>query len=136
MQDSDSESFDLPDWGTEGAPPQPPLTPDTELSEESQDLILDVTPELIQATISLSPGPDSDAVIGLVTTEGSATVADGLDLARAIAIARSAALDRLGSEATTIGAAAVIGIRLSVVTRLNDVVVMAYGTAVRGRLSR
>ena len=136
MQDSDSESFDLPDWGTEGAPPQPPLTTDTEPSEQAADLILDVTPEVKQTTIPSLPRPDDDAVIGLVTTEGSATVTDGLDLARAIAIARSAALDRLASEATTIGAAAVVGIRLSVVTRLNDVVVMAYGTAVRGRLSR
>ena len=45
MQDSDSESFDLPDWGTEGAPPQPPLTTDTEPSEQAADLILDVTPD-------------------------------------------------------------------------------------------
>jgi uncharacterized protein YbjQ (UPF0145 family) len=129
VQDSDSESFDLPDWGTAGAPPPPPLDDDAADRTERPDLVLDVTPELIQTTVPLSMEAGVDSVIGLVTTEGSATVADDLDLSRAIAIARSAALDRLAGEA-------VVGIRLSVVTRLNDVVVMAYGTALRGRQRR
>ena len=133
MQDSDSESFDLPDWGTDGAPPPPAQGSDVSGRIEPPDLVLDVTPELIQSTVPIGIEHGADVVIGLVTTEGSATVGDDLDLAKAIAIARSAALDRLAGEASTIGASAVVGIRLSVATRLNDVVVMAYGTALRGR---
>ena len=129
VQEHDSESFDLPDWGTEGAPPPPP--PDTDLDDavEPADLFLDVTPELIRTTTQLPSGYRVRNVIGLASAEGIATVTDDVTFAAALAMAKAAALDRLSSEASTSGATAVVGIRLTVATRLNDVVVIAYGTA-------
>jgi uncharacterized protein YbjQ (UPF0145 family) len=129
VQDHDSESFDLPDWGTEGAPPPPP--PGTDLGDavEPADLFLDVTPELIRTSTDLPAGYRVRSVVGLVTAEGSASVTDHIDLDGAVAVAKSAALDRLSSDASTSGASAVVGIRLTIATRLNDVVVLAYGTA-------
>jgi uncharacterized protein YbjQ (UPF0145 family) len=129
VQEHDSEPFDLPDWGTEGAPPPPP--PDTDLDDavEPVDLFLDVTPELIRTTTQLPPGYRVRNVVGLVSAEGSATVTDDVAFAGALATAKAAALDRLSSDASTSGATAVVGIRLTVATRLNDVVVIAYGTA-------
>ena len=129
MQEHDSESFDLPDWGTDGAPPRP--LEDTNLDDavEPADLFLEVTPELIRTTTQLPPGYRVRTVIGLVSAEGSAAVTDEVHFAGALAMAKAAALDRLSSDASTSGATAVTGIRLTVATRLNDVVVVAYGTA-------
>ena len=129
MQEHDSEPFDLPEWGTEGAPPPPP--PDTDLDDavEPPDLFLDVTPELIRTTTQLPPGYRVRNVIGLVSAEGSASVTDDVAFGAALAAAKAAALDRLSSDASTSGATAVVGIRMTVTTRLNDVVVIAYGTA-------
>lgn len=91
--------------------------------------MIDVEPELIESTVALPNQYRVRAVIGLVAAEGSASVSDGMTLQSATGAARSAALDRLTSEAKTLGATAVAGIRLSVAVRLNDVVVVAYGTA-------
>ncbi|MDH3250175.1 MAG: YbjQ family protein [Acidimicrobiia bacterium] len=129
MQEHHSEAFDLPDWGTDGAPPPPPPDTDLEDSVEPADLFLDVTPELIRTTTQLPPGYRVRTVVGLVSAEGSATVTDDVSFGGAVAMAKSAALDRLSSEASTSGATAVVGIELTVATRLNDVVVVAYGTA-------
>lgn len=131
MQDEHPESFDLPDWGTEGAPPEPA----TDAADESEtppkgiDVHLDVESDLLQLTTALPSPYRIRSVIGLVSAEGTASLADGTSLQSATGAARSAALDRLTSEAETIGATALAGIRLSVAVRLNDVVVVAYGTA-------
>jgi uncharacterized protein YbjQ (UPF0145 family) len=134
VQEHDSESFDLPDWGTEGAPPPPPPDADLDDAIEPADLFLEVTPELIRTTTQLPPGYRVRNVIGLVSAEGSATVTNDVGFGGALGSAKAAALDRLSSEASTSGATALVGIRLTVATRLNDVVVVAYGTAldVRG----
>jgi uncharacterized protein YbjQ (UPF0145 family) len=129
VQEHDSEPFDLPDWGTEGAPPPPPPDTDLEDAVEPVDLFLDVTPELIRTTTSIPSGYRVRNVIGLVSAEGSAAMTDDVDFGAAVAAAKAAALDRLSSDASTSGATAVVGIRLTVVTRLNDVVTIAYGTA-------
>ncbi len=129
MQEHDSESFDLPEWGTAGAPPPPPPGTDLDDAAEQADLYLDVTAELILTTTQLPPGYRVRSVIGLVSAEGSASVNDDIGFNGALAVAKSAALDRLSSDASTSGAGAVVGIRLTVATRLNDVVVLAYGTA-------
>lgn len=131
MQDEHPESFDLPDWGTEGAPPEP-ATDGAETGEAPPagiDVHLDVESELLQSTTDLPGSYRIRSVVGLVSAEGAASVADGTTLQSATGAARSAALDRLTSEAETIGATAVVGIRLSIAVRLNDVVVVAYGTA-------
>ncbi len=129
MHEHDSESFDLPDWGTDGAPPPPP--PDTDLDDavEPADVFLEVTPELIRTTTQLPSGYRIRNVIGFVSAEGSSAVADDVTFGAALAMAKAAALDRLSSEAVTSGATAVVGIRLTVANRLNETVVIAYGTA-------
>ena len=129
VQDHDSEPFDLPEWGTDGAPPAPPDHAGLEEASEPGDLFLDVTPELARSTVPLPPDYRMQNMVGLVSAEGSATVSEDLDFGGAVAVAKSAALDRLSSEASTSGATAIVGIRLTVTTRLNDVVVVAYGTA-------
>lgn len=131
MRDEHSESFDLPEWGTEGAPPEP-ATDAADAGEalpEGIDVHLEVEAELLQSTIGLPAPYRVRSVIGLVSAEGTASIVDGTTLQSATGAARSAALDRLTSEAETIGATAVAGIRLTIAVRLNDVVVVAYGTA-------
>lgn len=131
MQDEHPESFDLPDWGTEGAPPEPPTdaADDGEAPPEGIDVHIEVEAELLQSTTGLPAPYRVRSVIGLVSAEGAASIVDGATLQSATGAARSAALDRLTSEARTIGATAVVGIRLTIAVRLNDVVVVAYGTA-------
>lgn len=129
MQDHDSEPFDLPDWGTEGAPTVLPEEVDFEDAVEPADVFLAVTPELLWSTSALPSTYRIRNVVGLVTAEGAATVGDDLDFQGAVAVAKFAALDRLSSEASTSGASAIVEIRMTIVTRLNDVVVVAYGTA-------
>jgi len=129
VQEHDSESFDLPDWGTEGAPPAPADDSTLDVGDEPADVFLDVEPELARTTIPLPPDYRIRNMIGLVSAEGTATVTEDLDFAAAVAVATSAALDRLSSEATTSRATAVVGIQLTIATRLNDVVAVAYGTA-------
>ena len=129
MQEHDSESFDLPEWGTEGAPPPPPPETDLDDAVEPADLFLEVTPELIRTTTQIPPGYRVRDVIGLVSAEGAAAVTDDVAFGAALSTAKAAALDRLSSEASTSGATAVVGIQMTVATRLNDVVVIVYGTA-------
>ncbi len=129
MQDHDSEAFHLPEWGTDGAPPAPADDADLADAAEPTDLFLSVTPELARTTVPLSADYRMRNMIGLVSAEGSASVSEDLDFAGAVAVAKSAALDRLSSDASTSGATAVVGIRMTVTTRLNEVVVIAYGTA-------
>lgn len=131
MRDDHPESFDLPEWGTGGAPPEPVTEEDEHADEPTHDvdLLIDVEAELIEATIALPDRYRMREVIGLVAAEGSASVSDDTSLQSATGAARSAAFDRLTSEARMLGANAVAGIRLSVTVRLNEVVVVAYGTA-------
>ncbi len=129
MQDNDSEPFDLPDWGTDGAPIVVPEDVDFDDAVEPADVFLAITPELLRSTSSLPSTYRIRSFIGLVSAEGSATVGDDLDFQGAVAVAKSAALDRLSTDASTSGATAVVDIRLTIVARLNDVVVLAYGTA-------
>lgn len=133
MSDEHPEPFDLPDWGTDGAPPEP-ATDDAEELEparpEELDVLLDVRQELLLSTVGAPPANRVRTVLGLVASEGSASISDGGTLQAATGSARSAALDRLTSDAEAMGATAVVGMRLTVAVRLNEVVVTAYGTAV------
>ena len=133
MSDEHPEPFDLPEWGTAGAPPEPIAHESDESPEpeplEDLDVLLDVEQELMHATTGLPASHRVRSLIGLVAAEGSASVSDDVSLQAATGAARSAALDRLASEAGTIGATAVVGIRLAVTVRLNEVAVIAYGTA-------
>ena len=133
MSDEHPEPFDLPDWVTDGAPPEP-ATEDAEELEparpEELDVLLDVRQELLLSTVGAAPSHRVRTVLGLVASEGSASISDGGTLQAATGSARSAALDRLTSDAEAMGATAVVGMRLTVAVRLNEVVVTAYGTAV------
>lgn len=134
MSDEHPEPFDLPEWGTAGAPPEPATDePDGDTDPEPPqdlDVLLDVQPELLVSTIDLPASHRIRSVLGLAAAEGSASISDGGTLPAATGSARSAALDRLTSDAVTMGATALVGIRMTVSVRLNEVVVTAYGTAV------
>lgn len=126
----DSESFDLPEWGTEGAPPAPVDDVDSgRRSAEQLDVVLDITPELVRLSGPVPTGFVIRSIFGLISADGSATVSDSTSLAAATAAARDAALDRLSTDATTMGATVVSDISLTVAVRLNDVIVTAYGSA-------
>lgn len=130
VTERDSESFHLPEWGTEGAPEAPEPDKSHPDDDEGPSVFVEVRPELIRSTIPLPDSHRLTAVIGLLTVDGAAVIGE-LDLRGAVAAARSAALDRLCSEAEAVDATAIVGIRLSTISRLNDVVVTAYGTAVK-----
>ena len=130
MQHEQPEPFSLPDWGTDGAPPEPPTDqPPADDPSNGLDITFDVTPELVRVVGPIPGRYRVIAVLGFVAAEGAAVVSDDAAFIDAAAAARAAALDRLSSEASTMGATVVADIRLMSVTRLNDVVVTAYGTA-------
>jgi uncharacterized protein YbjQ (UPF0145 family) len=101
-----------------GAPETVPTT------VEPEDVLL-VTTESIQ-------GRPIAAYLGIVGGEASVSIGPR-GAASAMREARAVALDLIRSEAATLGAGAVVGLRLDTVVRKQDAAVLASGTAVRLR---
>lgn len=117
--------FDLPEWGTAGAPPvpgeEPPKAPD--------EGIVPAVPTLTLTTTDGVPGRQVRSFLGLVVGE-AAQQAGGDGLEAALETARGLALERLRDRAAAVGAEAVVGVRLNVTLRKLMVLVTAVGTAV------
>jgi hypothetical protein len=115
-------AFDLPAWGTAGAPALPPDpvqdTPATDTSASRHRPVL--------VTVDAIPG--MTRLVGMVAAEGSAGTDD--EPAVALGIARRAALDRLSEAASDAGADGVVGVRFSVTVTKRGAAVLASGTAV------
>ena len=116
MSDEASPEFSLPEWGTEGAP-----------TVGDRPAPADGWSGVALLTTDLPDGFVVGRVLGVVTGSGSASL-DGDGDTVAADGATAAALGRLVANAA--GADAIVGIRISTVTRKDTLVVVAYGTAV------
>ena len=118
-------TFDLPAWGTAGAPDL-----DTEAETEVEIVVEPLVPDdVLVVTTETVPGRRTASTLGLVAGEGSAPLGDG-PLETAIRQARTVALDVLRRHATDLGARAVVGLRTSLAVRKTAVAVTVLGTAV------
>ncbi len=124
----DIPSFQLPDWGMDGAPPAPPEEP------ADSDTGPEVTVEVDRSLLVLAGPPlqhwTVEHVYGLVTGEG---VSEKSDPARATSAAREEALTALESAARSLGANSICDVRLALATRKSRISVVAYGTAMHVR---
>lgn len=110
-------AFDLPPWGTEGAP-------EVEPAGEGE---APARGGLVVTTLSSIPG--GTRLLGIVTGVGTARINGDPEPAAEQAVA--AALARLEEGAARLGATAVAGVGLSPAIRKRRVVVVATGTALR-----
>lgn len=120
---ADTHDFDLPDWGTGGAPD---VTLDDDALAEVEVRLEGADPPLI-TTVAAPQGVEIRKTIGFVSGQGSST-SDSSDTAAAEARVR--ALAALSDNALAMGAQAVVGTRLYLTQRKNRALAVAYGTAV------
>lgn len=122
--------FTLPDWGSDGAPPEPPVTEEIERppSDGPGDVAIVLERAPLVTTIPLPSAWPIETIHGLVTAHGHS---DDADLTSAAADATAAAVEALQDAASDLGANAVVGVGLSSILRKGVVVVTAVGTAVR-----
>lgn len=122
---SEMPEFDLPPWGSGGAPAyvEPPVSapaPDTE-------------PGAAPIVVTVDRIEGARRTLGLVAGEGSHPVGDDPP-ARAVGVARAAAVERLVEAAAEMGATAVVGAGFSLAATEDMITVLATGTAVTGTL--
>lgn len=116
--------FTLPEWGTEGAPPPPPVP-----IEEPVDPGIEIAVErpIVVVAGQLPAGWDVHTVHGLVTAHARSDKDETHDAA---ASATSKAVSALRDAAAEVGANAVTDVSLTVSHRKSRTVVTAWGTAV------
>lgn len=119
---SETQDFDLPDWGTEGAPE---VTLDAEALAEVE-VRLESRPLI--TTVAAPFGVNIRQTLGFVSGQGSSKDQSS---DTAAAEARVRALAALADNAVAMGADSVVGTRLIVSQRKGRAMVVAYGTAVR-----
>jgi len=122
--------FTLPDWGHDGAPPEPPAHSEHTGADASPSDPLEIHVEHppLLTTTTLPDRWTVETVHGLVTGHGSS---EADDPAAAAAKAGASAIEALEEAARELGANAVTGIGLNAFSRKGVVVVTAAGTAVR-----
>jgi uncharacterized protein YbjQ (UPF0145 family) len=128
-QDSKEEipSFQLPEWGTEGAPPPPP--PEApEIEPDGPTVTVEVDHSLLMFTGPVPPAWQIESVLGVVTGEG---VSDKTRPSKAVSSARTTAMQQLESAARALGVNAVGGVALALTAKKSFTAVIAYGTALR-----
>ncbi len=116
-------AFDLPDWGTAGAPAFRP-----EAAPDAAPLPAGDTRSGPPVLVTVESVPGMRTVLGILAAEGRAAVEE--DPAEAVGIARRAALDRLTEAATEAGADAVVGVRFELAVTKRTATVLAAGTGV------
>ncbi len=115
-------TFDLPAWGTAGAP-------DLETEPEVEILVEPAAPDdVVVVTTDGIPGRRIVQVVGLVAGEASSPV-DG-PVETALRDARATALGVLRRQAVEAGADGVVGLDVQISLRKGVVVATAVGTAV------
>ncbi len=115
-------TFDLPAWGTAGAP-------DLETEPEVEILVEPATPDdVVVVTTDEIPGRRIVRVVGLVAGEASCPVDGPVEMA--LRDARAAALGVLRRQAAEAGAGGVVGLDVQISLRKGVVVATAVGTAV------
>lgn len=121
-------TFDLPAWGTGGAPE---LDTDTEVEIVVEPVAPEpVVPEqVVVVTTETVPGRRITSGLGMVSGEAAVFVGER-PVETAVREARATALDILRRHAGEVGAEAVVGVRADLAVRKSTVVVSVVGTAV------
>ncbi|MEX1006106.1 MAG: heavy metal-binding domain-containing protein [Acidimicrobiia bacterium] len=125
--------FTLPDWGTEGAPPEPTVPDDaddaagSEVAVDGEPIEISVERPVLVTSGDLPPKWIVDTVHGLVTGHAKSDKDDPAEAAEAASVKAVAAVTERAAE---LGANAVTNLTLSVSGRKSKVVVTAWGTAV------
>lgn len=119
--------FSLPDWGTEGAPPEPSVAADTDPDADLDAIEIAVERPMLLVAGALPSRWNVRTMHGLVTAFGKSEKEDHQD---AVESATSKALDDLSENARAMGANAVVEIDIAVSSRKSKTVVTAWGTAV------
>ena len=119
--------FTLPDWGTEGAPPEPTVPDEPDGPHASPKIEISVERPLLVTAGPLPARWDVTTIHGLVTGFGKSDKEDHLD---AVQAATAKAVDDLRDQAGRLGATGVIEVSLTVSGRKARTVVIAAGTAV------
>lgn len=118
--------FKLPDWGTDGAPPEPAV-PDDPPSGFEDPIEISVEGPMVVTAGPLPNRWEVHTVHGLVVGHGKSDKESPLDAVGSATLKAIAQLEAQGAER---GANAVIDTALTVSGRKSKVVVTAWGTAV------
>ena len=126
-EDQTVPEFNLPDWGTEGAPPEPAV-PDEGTDEAVPDQIeISVERSILLTAGPLPPRWEVRTVHGLVTGHAKS---DKDDHVAAVESATSKAMAELSRRAVEMGANAVTDVTVTTTGRKSRVVATVWGTAI------
>ena len=120
--------FTLPDWGTEGAPPEPTVPDDAEAGVGAEPIEISVERPILVTAGSLPSNWKVHTVHGLVTGHAKSDKDDSADAAES---ACTKAVAEVTERAAEMGANAVIDLAISVSGRKSKTVATVWGTAVR-----
>ena len=123
-EDPPVPEFTLPDWGTDGAPPEPSVPDDVETVEQIEISV--ERPMLITAG-GLPADWKVHTIHGLVTGHAKS---DRDDLADASESACAKAAQQVSERAARLGANGVIDVSFTIAARKSKIVATAWGTAV------
>jgi uncharacterized protein YbjQ (UPF0145 family) len=123
--------FHLPDWGTDGAPPEPTVGDDDTVppvtTAKSEEIEISVERSMLLTAGPLPLRWQVETIHGVVVGHGKS---DKSDLASAVEAATSKALQALEKAAEDRNATAVTDVELVTSLHKGTVVVTAIGTAV------
>lgn len=119
--------FTLPDWGTDGAPPPPPVEPDAEPVRDGDAIEIEVERPVLITAGQLPTRWEIHTVHGLVTAHGKSDKDDPTD---SVSNATAKATSALRDAASNMGANAVTDVSITVSGRKSQTVVTIWGTAV------
>ena len=120
-------AFTLPDWGTEGAPPEPTVPDEAEDEVGSEPIEISVERPILVTSGPLPSSWKVHTVHGLVTGHAKSDRDDTADAAES---ACGRAVEAVTERAAALGANAVTDLALSVSGRKSKVTATAWGTAV------
>jgi uncharacterized protein YbjQ (UPF0145 family) len=115
--------FNLPEWGTEGAPPAPIVDDDRPRDE----IEIAVEHPVVLTAGALPPGWEVRTLHGVVSAHAKS---EKDDTVKALDTATARCLGDLQERAGSLGANAVIDVAIDVAERKSRVIVTAWGTAV------
>ena len=126
-EDTSLPEFTLPEWGTDGAPPEPAVDGDATHDGAAEPIEISVERPLLVVAGALPPAWKVHTVHGLVTGHAKS---DKEHSATATQAACTKAVAEVTERAAELGANAVTDLAFSVSGRKTNVVVTAWGTAV------
>ena len=119
--------FTLPDWGTDGAPPEPTVPDDVSEGVGAEPIEISVERPILVSAGGLPPAWRVHTVHGLVTGHAKSDKDDPADAAES---ACTKAVSEVTERAAEMGANGVIDLAMSVSGRKSKTVATVWGTAV------